>query len=649
MRCLNEQEIVSNLINYVSDDRQKYAVLLDGEWGSGKTFFVKNILMDEIEKNFNEDKNKIKVIYISLYGITSTNQILEEICLNIVKYNKDILNNKILSKVGTISSKVFFAGLNFFNIEKESLPNLSDVINIKNMFIIFDDIERCTMNINDILGYINNLVEHNEIKVLLVANQEEIGKINLNKNIEDKYSIILSGRINFDNKIEDKNLHISQIKQNEDNEKNFIKEQYTEQELKEKTKRLFSDDLIYKSIKEKLIGYEIKYEPNLSDIFDKIIYSYIRDENTKLIIKKNKNDIIKLIKKEKSNNLRTLIFALISFENIYRNIDIKIKCVYYEIILDEILMYCIRVAIIIKSGKDMPKWTSDYDYKYIYWDDNFFNRKEIAYRFVDNYMKYHKLDKLNIKETINKVINVKRKEHEEKNKNDLALYKLSQWWLLDDQDIYTNLKLLEDDIVNGHYEISLYGSIGSLLANLISEGIDIKNLNEIEYAMLEKAKEHGEIVIEGIEYMDNKSANNYYLEIMTPIIHELNKKKNINFKASIVKCFEEKHNWGDKFSKFCSENSNIIFENRRLLEDVDIEIIKSAIKKSNTRNIYSFKNGLINAYNILRASNDKVEFNFIKNILKFLEEDKECYYYRGEPSITKKKAIKLLKDMLNNI
>ncbi|XZM36458.1 P-loop NTPase fold protein [Clostridium perfringens] len=38
---MNDEEILQVLTDYVEDTRYKQAVLLDGEWGSGKTFFVK--------------------------------------------------------------------------------------------------------------------------------------------------------------------------------------------------------------------------------------------------------------------------------------------------------------------------------------------------------------------------------------------------------------------------------------------------------------------------------------------------------------------------------------------------------------------------------------------------------------------------------
>ena len=40
---------------------------------------------------------------------------------------------------------------------------------------IFDDLERCEAPINKVLGYINQFVEHDDAKVIIVANEQEIG------------------------------------------------------------------------------------------------------------------------------------------------------------------------------------------------------------------------------------------------------------------------------------------------------------------------------------------------------------------------------------------------------------------------------------------------------------------------------------------
>lgn len=43
--------------------------------------------------------------------------------------------------------------------------------------IIFDDLERCSIVIPNILGYINQFVENNGLKVIVIANEDEIIKL----------------------------------------------------------------------------------------------------------------------------------------------------------------------------------------------------------------------------------------------------------------------------------------------------------------------------------------------------------------------------------------------------------------------------------------------------------------------------------------
>ena len=86
-------------------------------------------------------------------------------------------------------------------------------IDINNWIICFDDLERCYLSINEILGYINRLVEHNNCKVVILANEKEIGKINLNQRLENKYQVVMSGRkLNLENESnEDENLDIKKL------------------------------------------------------------------------------------------------------------------------------------------------------------------------------------------------------------------------------------------------------------------------------------------------------------------------------------------------------------------------------------------------------------------------------------------------------
>ena len=79
---MKKQEIIKTLTDYVNNDKAKYAVLLDGTWGSGKTYLYETILRDtlaKLEYGKNEGKGNV---YISLYGISTVEQLSKELIIN---------------------------------------------------------------------------------------------------------------------------------------------------------------------------------------------------------------------------------------------------------------------------------------------------------------------------------------------------------------------------------------------------------------------------------------------------------------------------------------------------------------------------------------------------------------------------------------
>lgn len=46
---MTSKEIVDAVTSYVRDENAKYAILIDGAWGSGKTFLYENDLCDAIQ------------------------------------------------------------------------------------------------------------------------------------------------------------------------------------------------------------------------------------------------------------------------------------------------------------------------------------------------------------------------------------------------------------------------------------------------------------------------------------------------------------------------------------------------------------------------------------------------------------------------
>lgn len=149
-----------------------FAVLLKGKWGCGKTYFIKEYIAARERKN---------ILHISLYGVDSFSGIKEKIIIELLPL--------VPEKYNTFASSILR------NIKK--IPKIRDwvpsdidelLVDIflkksKGHIFVFDDLERCTIEIDKLLGYINNFVEFKNQKVILIANEEDI----LESTSGDKY------------------------------------------------------------------------------------------------------------------------------------------------------------------------------------------------------------------------------------------------------------------------------------------------------------------------------------------------------------------------------------------------------------------------------------------------------------------------------
>ncbi|MBB2143956.1 hypothetical protein GM921_00535 [Pedobacter sp. LMG 31464] len=153
-----------------------YAMLLRGNWGSGKSWFIKDY-MKENPENY---------IYISLYGISSFREIEDAFFVQL----HPLLGSKGMKFAGKFLTTVLKATLKIdLNGDgKEDLEVAGKIpsLDVESMAkkldgrtIIFDDLERCSVELQSLLGYINQLVENMDMKVVVIANEVELIKLNL--------------------------------------------------------------------------------------------------------------------------------------------------------------------------------------------------------------------------------------------------------------------------------------------------------------------------------------------------------------------------------------------------------------------------------------------------------------------------------------
>ena len=262
---LSEEEIIEIIKTYYSDVNSQYAILLNGEWGCGKTYFVKNKILAEINDS----------VYVSLYGLSNTSDISKKILYSIM--NKNMKINKKIKKGG----KILGAGYRSFSsaissIFKIPLPDaksidatelMSNFIDVSKKLIIFDDLERVNIPINEVLGFINDYVEHKNVKCIIVANENEIEKLNIDNNYELKIISCL-----------DNNIEYGEKKKVNSWQSDDIVTKPKIEDIKKRVNKTYNTENKYKLIKEKLIGKTIDYVPNLEKIINNLLENHVKNK-----------------------------------------------------------------------------------------------------------------------------------------------------------------------------------------------------------------------------------------------------------------------------------------------------------------------------------------------------------------------------------
>lgn len=184
-RCINLENIqlIEGLSNYVNGHDQ-FAVMIDGPWGSGKTYFLKNTVMPCIREEH-------KVVYFSVYGYESLAKLKSELIGNLFisslskgldKADKQFKTEDIVSIVKEVGG-VVWDKFSVFKTLAETTEGF--VINRQlrsqsqdsSPVLIIDDLERISREIHtsDLMGFLlTDIIEPYGYRVIVVGNSQEI-------------------------------------------------------------------------------------------------------------------------------------------------------------------------------------------------------------------------------------------------------------------------------------------------------------------------------------------------------------------------------------------------------------------------------------------------------------------------------------------
>lgn len=250
-------KLVDIIKNFISQENSDFAILINGSWGSGKTFFLKRVVAEEVKKISCKlsatDSKPFELVYVSLYGLTSADELQRRLFLEI--------NPSLKTKGGKIITSLLGKGLEYIGLgasdkDEKNLLNIFGGIP-KNKILVFDDLERlATETINEVLGFINTYTEHQNLKVIIVADEEKIKA-----------------------KIDD-----------------------------------------YDKVKEKLIRFTYLFNPELKEVFPSFVARYTSVPYQQFLTA-NSNLICDLFTKGQHKNLRSLRFVLDLFEAVFVSVN----------------------------------------------------------------------------------------------------------------------------------------------------------------------------------------------------------------------------------------------------------------------------------------------------------------------------------------
>ena len=163
--------------------------------------------------------------------------------------------------------------------------DLDTVFTVNNRVICFDDFERASIDYNKLLGYINDFVEHDNIKVIILTNEYEL------------------------------------------------------------MKKVNSDE--YLKLKEKVVGNTYSFKQNYSDVIRNLIKTYKKDREVYDLMNLQIANISKIIERTDTDNVRILNHAIQDYYKIFKMVtkDYEID----ESILISMLLYTIAYSYKVKN------------------------------------------------------------------------------------------------------------------------------------------------------------------------------------------------------------------------------------------------------------------------------------------------------------
>ena len=571
------EKTLSSIDVYICEKETDYAIMINGGWGSGKTYFVKNKLIDHLQSAYEK-----QVIYISLFGLKSVEEILQDISFHVaniivneharkkarINSNQNIksINTSASTKLG-FWSKLLRGSISLCpkgeKINSIIADITSGVISFENYIFCFDDFERSTITYSELLGLIDSLAGQTNTKTMIVVNEEYIIS---RKNAQD-----------------------------------------------------------YLKFKEKVVGLTINFENEMDEIFENILNGLKLKSNVSQFVQDNKDLIIETFERLESKNIRTLKFALKRFEELCKKIEEHICDKGYSInnrnnFWGIMLKRCINMSIALKDMKmntNEIKWEEveklqEYnciDKTGFQWElksASLLDSSIWGAKFIDHYLvKYNFVDDEMFKVVESQMEAFKRRERLQE------LDILKEWYYCKtDKEIEDNFSVVMGKLESDKYDIDDYDTITDICFELAEKYFNDEEIKQrikdnMEKNLLTKYEIYN---IWGNKILfENKEAREYSFELKRKVLEMIRTKNNeklqmiaVSIDGLIDRLYE--------FERIYVDVGN--YEEQGFLSKIDTKDLENFLEVADPKDIILFRNFLLRfnrSHNIKRKFPEDME------------------------------------------
>ena len=589
------EDLVESILDYVRSDYTDYAIMINGEWGSGKTYFWNNKIRKKIE-TMQLNGKRYTTIYMSLYGISNLEEISKKIFIETTQLMDKNLRKFMDAHGQTNIPEYAKTGLdmaNFFGVTQNGDKiDYADFFSTDDKVLCFDDLERANVDVIDILGYINNFVEHDHIKTIIICNEKELSTKLKSSNLEMK-------------------TFIATYLLDKQNELNKTDKPMVEK-IQDKIEHVFDKANDYERIKEKLIGETFEYAPKFDYIINGILMRYENEPDLIRFLRENTRIIINTFERSGTRNLRILKHALNDFKKVFDMVNKSYPNTSHRV-MQTMLIFTIAISFEIKAGKvtknKFMNIKDNEEYKAILvssrvlmdnrqfyikeFDNNYYYNFKAEYRFfkfIEYYVRTRIFDMKIFKDDMETIRNTVDTEN-------LPGYKrllTEEYWKISDDEFGNVIEDIMKDIKEGNLELIDIVKIYAYFSYFSRKGLidyDIKTLKNVFFDGMNKASLKSEYC-ENVNEELAKIAIEEFAEDMEEILkhfdnlnHQLLDKKYREIAEDVFKCIPMKmEQFYEKFDKQCMQmpifkyyDSYQLFQRISCASNEDIVLIKEKL------------------------------------------------------------------------